>query len=978
MTQSKLWMVIALSLVFLTSAQSATYVVDVNADVNSDVEEHDVINRSIGSGLPNVVMIMADDWGWSDIAAYRRCQGLNDPIPTPNLDRMVEQGIMFTDAHSPAALCAPTRFSMMTGSNPYRNGVQWGTWGFTATSAFSNGRKHVTVGEIAKTAGYRTAFFGKMHFGGGAEDYESVMPNFPTTYGFDYTFCTHGGIQNAPYLYFENDRFVKIDPADPLNPSLPGMNSDLMDWAVGSHPGVNGTGVIQDFADTLGDVNWNSSQNGIINSKKAATFIGDHVANHPDTPFMMYYCSPQVHLPHTPPIDFEPNADGTPGTPPNVPVAGATGGSNIADIIYELDLQVGRILNSLDDPNGDGNFSDSILTNTLVMFTSDNGGLGTDRGLPDYDSTGALRGWKAQMEEGGYRVPFVAMWLGMIETNSVSDQLICGHDWVGVMYALTTNSMPADQAMDCANILPILLGEQDENVPVHDFMIHQSQNSKVYPYAIRQGDFVMFFDQAKGGGPLYNLADDLGQSTNLLEGVPLPEHVALSNELHSLYLQHDQKNDPRTTTAYVAPDVHPPLPNPAGFAVVPRAIGSSTISMTSHSGADFSEPVEYRFAEYSGHEGGSSSDWQLSPVFIDDKLLPGLTYSYSVQMRDALGYTGMVSSVLDAATGTNNALLFDDFETSIDAGDIENAPYAFGVWHHQATINWARDESANDTSVHIGDYGELQGKELRIGWGYDEVVTVCSTTTSIDTNRIYTLSGNWEMDSTPFLSLGFIAGLAEIDAVDGSIVQRLTPDSLVFGDTNAPAQGDTGTFSLTLSPADMAAAGITSGNRIGVFFHHDDDGVLYSEHDSEKGDVYLVDDVLLSTDIDGMFGQWMINYEVAGKTVDPDGDGMDNLHEFAFGGNPTNPGVIGHLPAFFPTGALAEEREILEYIYPRRRHSGLVYAVETSSNLTSNDWVNSGYTELPVAGNIDADFEAVTNEVPTTNSQVFIRLMVGE
>lgn len=929
--------------------------------------------------LPNVVMIMADDWGWSDIAAYRRHQGLDDPIPTPNLDRMVEQGMMFTDAHSPAALCAPTRFSMMTGSNPYRNGMQWGTWGFTATSAFSTGRKHVTVGEIAKTAGYRTAFFGKMHFGGGIENYEITMPNFPTSYGFDYTFCTHGGIQDSPYLYFENDRFVRIDPSDPLNPSQPGVNSNTVFWTKGNYTIPNGTGIIQtgkadnpNQHEGIGDVYWNSSQNGIINSKKAAAFINDHLDRHPDSPFMMYYCAPQVHLPHTPPVDFEPNADGTPGVPPNVPVAGATGGSSIADVIYELDLQVGHILSALDDPNGDGDISDSILTKTLVMFTSDNGGLGTDRGLPDYDSTGVLRGWKAQMEEGGHRVPFVAMWPGMIETNSVSDQLICGHDWVGIMYALTTNSMAADQAMDCANILPILLGEQDENVPVHEFMLHQSQNSKLYPYAIRQGDYVMFFDQAKGGGPLYNLADDLGQSTNLLEGGGLPEHVSLSNQLHTLYLQHDQMNDPRTTTAYMAPDVHPPLPNPAGFSLVPKAIGSSAISMKSYSGADVSRPVEYRFTENSGHEGGTSSGWQTSSSFIDDRLLPGLTYSYSVQMRDALGHVGAVSSVFHVTTDTNSAIFADDFENSSDAGDIAAAPYPSGIWHHQATEDWAWDESAADTSVHIGDYGNLAGKELRLGWGYDEVVTMVSTTVAIDTNRTYTLSGSWEMDSTPFLPLGFIAGLAEFSAADGVLVQRLTPDFHVFGNTNAPTLGDTGTFEIVLSPVDMADAGIAPGNTLGIFFHHDDDGVLYSEHGSEKGDVYLVDDILLSADIDGMFGQWLVNYGITGQMADPDGDGVGNLHEFALGGNPTNPGSTGHAPE------LGTESNVFRYVYPRRADSGLNYALEATSNLLSNDWKTGEHIELPVAGMLDADFESVTNELPVSTSQMFLRLLIEE
>ncbi len=930
---------------------------------------------SSGAGLPNVVMIMADDWGWSDIAAYRRYQGLNDPISTPNLDRMCANGMMFTDAHSPAALCAPTRFSMMTGSNPYRNTVQWGTWGFTATSAFSKNRNHITVGEIAKTAGYRTAFFGKMHFGGGVTDYETTMPNFPTTYGFDYVFSSHGGIQDPPYLYFENDRFVRIDPADPLNPSSPGFNADLKEWVSGNYTIANGTGTIQDNHAGTGDVHWNSSQNGIINSKKAAAFIGDHLANYPDQPFMMYYCAPQVHVPHTPPIDFNPNADGTPHATNDadyVPVKGVTGGTAIADMIHELDLQVGRIINTLEDPNGDGNIADSILTNTLVMFTSDNGGLGTDRGLPDYDSTGALRGFKAMMEEGGHRVPFVAMWPGVIATNSVSDQLICGHDWVGVMYALTTNSMAADQAMDCVNILPILVGEQDENIPVHEFMIHQSQNSKVYPYAIRKGDYVMFFDQSKGGGPLYNLANDLGQNTNLLASTPLAEHITLSNELHSLYLQHDQANDPRTTPAYVAPDVHPPLPNPAAFNVQPTAIGSSSITMSSETGADFSAPVEYRFTETSGHEGGSSSGWQFSPTFVDGSLLPGLTYSYTVQMRDALGHIGTASAVFDATTGTNNAILFDDFETSVDSGDVTDPPYPVGVWHHQGTNEWERDSQPADTSVHIGDYNGVAGNEMRIGWGYDEVVTLYSTTTPIDTNRTYTFSGDWEVGNTLDVPRGFIAGLAEFSASDGALVQRLTPDALVFGNTNAPTIGETGVFSISLSPVELVAAGVAAGNRIGVFFHHDDGGVLYDDSHPLKNDVYYIDNVVLAMDIDGMFGQWQINYGVSGASNDPDLDGLDNLAEFGVGGNPTNPLSVGHTPT------IVNLSNVFRYVYPRRLNSGLSYWLETSDNLLSNDWKTSGYMELPMVGNLDPDFEAVTNEVATTNNQAFIRLKISE
>jgi arylsulfatase A-like enzyme len=930
--------------------------------------------------LPNIVMIMADDLGWSDIAAYRRDQGLSDPIPTPNLDRLCAEGMRFRDAHSPAALCAPTRFSMMTGSNPYRNGQQWGTWGFTAASAFSNGRKHVTVGEIARTAGYRTAFFGKMHFGGGTPDYEITMPNFPTTYGFDYTFCTHGGIQAAPYLYFENDRFVKIDPADPLNPSAPGMNSDLVTWSGGDYTIANGTGTIQGSAEGTGDANWNSSQNAIINSLKAAAFITNHVANHPGQPFMMYYCPPQVHVPHTPPTDFEPNADGTPGTPPNEPVQGVTGGTDVADMTYELDLQVGRILGSLEDPDGDGNTSDSILTNTLVMFTSDNGGLGTDRGLPGFsgdteNSTGPLRGTKGSHYEGGHRVTFVAMWPSRIATNSVSDQIIGGHDWVGVLYALTTNSMAADQAMDCVNILPILLGEQPESEPLREFLILQSKTGESWnkPYIMRQGDYVLLMDQSRVPVEFYNLANDLHQDTNLINEPSEQQRIA---DMETLFKQHDQKNEPRSTAAYIAPDVYPPLPNPAEFASSPTALGSGAATMSAKTGTDFSGPVEYYFEELSGHEGGSDSGWQLSPTYLDDKLLPGLTYSYTVRMRDALGQTGSVSATFDATPGisSNNVIFMDDFESSMETGDDPAAPYPVGVWHHQGSESWSVDSQSGDTSVNIADLGSDVGLEMRIGYGYDEVVTLYSTAAAIDTNRTYTFSGRWEIDNTLDVPLGFIAGFAEFSAVDGSLVQRLTPDTMVFGNTNAPTIGETGTFNVTLAPAALATAGITSGNRIGVFFHHDDDGTLYSDGSALRNDVYLVDDVALTSDAvaESQFDQWQINYGVFGALLDPDVDKLKNLGEFAFGGDPTDGADLGYRPS------VSRGADHLLCVYPRRKNSGVTYWLETSTNLASPTWVAGDYTELPTPGVLNADFEAVTNELPMTDNQLYIRVGVTE
>jgi len=620
---------------------------------------------------PNVVMIHADDLGWSDIAAYRVQQGLetegNTPIPTPNIDRLVKQGMMFTDAHTAAALCAPSRFCMMTGSNPYRNGRPGGTWEMGGTSAFRANRVHDTVGDVMHAAGYRTAIFGKMHFGGGSMDKNVIatqkMKDFPTSYGFDYTFLCYNGVQAPPYLYFENDRFVKIDPVSKTTTLGNGTINDLKTWPKGQRiEEPNGANQIQKGG--IGDVNWNSSQTGIILDKKVVAFIRDAITNHSDQPFLVYYNSQAIHQPHTAPIDFRPNADGTPGNPPNEPVFKTirpSGDGSTAERIYELDLQVGDILNALEDPNGDGDKSDSVLANTLVLFSSDNGGLSTDAetaagdghsewGIPNYDSTGVLRSHKGTIWEGGHRVPFIAMWgdgttsgtNDVIAPGTVRNQLICTHDWVATMYALTGQNIPDNQAMDAVNLLPVFLGERDDSNPVRDFLILQGGGK----HAIRKGDYILILNGSKHPEALYNLATDLSQTNNLFSD---PAQATRINEMEALYKQYDNTNDPRSTPAYIAPDLGPPNPNPAHFLTPPTAKSSTQITMTSVKGSDTSG-VEYLFTETTGNAGGSSSGWQTNSTYIDTDLLPGTLYAYTVTMRDGEGHVGTPSTIKSAQT----------------------------------------------------------------------------------------------------------------------------------------------------------------------------------------------------------------------------------------------------------------------------------------------------------------------------------------
>ncbi|TBW30031.1 sulfatase-like hydrolase/transferase [Gramella sp. KN1008] len=511
--------------------------------------------------LPNVVFILADDVGYADLGID------GGTVPTPNIDSLAMQGMRFTDAHSPAALCAPSRFSLLTGSYPYRNGRPGGSWDVNNSSGFSfNGDRtkagrHITVGEIMQNAGYKTAFFGKMHLGGNVYneegevirrknnlntmDYSRGVDDALSNHGFDYWLGLLSGIQHEPYAYFENGKYRPVDLSSPAtNESTRLLKNGF--YRVSD----NGLSEIVEAGNVpaRGDVNYDSSQAGIILTNGAVEFIDHHVKEHEDQgkdqPFLLYFASQAIHVPHTPPFDF----DGDPETI-DEQVYGKTGAVT-SDMLYELDLQVGKIIEKLRE--------EGLLENTLIIFTSDNGALWprvTHYGDPSHDNNGPLRDYKASIYEGGHRVPFIAKWgdgteVGsVIKPGSVSDQLIVGHDWVATMYELTRQNMQEDQAKDSASLLPILTGTQPENAPLHEFVLYQA--GFALDGAIREGDLVLMVNRKNQATELYDLSTDLGQQNNLIDKEEYQETV---NRLKAKFLKYNDHNaetiEPRTTRAY--------------------------------------------------------------------------------------------------------------------------------------------------------------------------------------------------------------------------------------------------------------------------------------------------------------------------------------------------------------------------------------------------------------------------------------------
>ena len=512
--------------------------------------------------LPNVVFFLADDVGYADVGIY------GGFVPTPHIDRLAREGMRFTDAHSPAPLCAPSRFSYMTGSNPYRNGRPGGSWDIDFSSGFSTGAKHLTegrhltVGDIMQRAGYRTAFLGKGHLGGDAYDtngklireegaintmdFSRGIHDSLNAHGFDYSLLLPSGIQHEPYAFFENGRYLPIDPKSPAD------NRSTVLRTNGTYD-VSGNGVSEIVeAEKIAarcDAAYESSQVGRILTTKALEFIDDHLAMNKrsgrNQPFLLYFSSQAIHVPHTPPIDF----DGDPDVL-DAPVGGVTGAPT-SDMVYELDMQLGTIIAKLRD--------EDLLENTIIIFTSDNGALWPDvvkYGDPRHDNNGPFRDYKASVYEGGHRVPFIVRWGdgtpkgSKIAPNTVSDQLIIGHDWVATMYELTGQDIPEDQAMDAASLMPILTGKQKG--PLHEFVIYQA--GYAYDGAIRDGDLVLLVDKENKATELYDLATDIAQEHNLIEE---PKYRDLVPRLRAKFLKYNDHDDetfdePRTTKRFVS------------------------------------------------------------------------------------------------------------------------------------------------------------------------------------------------------------------------------------------------------------------------------------------------------------------------------------------------------------------------------------------------------------------------------------------
>lgn len=484
---------------------------------------------ALGAERPNIVVILADDIGYGDIS----CQGAKH-AKTPNIDRLAAEGRRFTDAHSPASTCTPTRRALLTGVYSWRQKPGSAIAPGDAPLSIPPGTP--TLPSILKSAGYATANIGKWHLGLGGEggpDWNGDIKPGPLEIGFDYGFFMPATGDRVPCVYVENHRIVGLDPTDPIQVSYgkkigdepTGADRPEMLKLKHTHGHdmtiVNGVGRIGYMTGGKA-ARWKDEDMADAFAAKAIDFI----ERSKDQPFFVYLATHGIHVPRVPHPRF---AKSSP--------AGIRG-----DAIQELDDTVGKVLAALDRLK--------LTEKTLVIFTSDNGGVMDDGyedvGSFDYNPNAPLRGTKGSLWEGGHRIPFLARWPGKIPAGTTCGDLIALLDLPATAAALTGQTIPAGGCRDSISFLPALLGEKNP-APRQTFVPHVGGTNG--PFGLRDGDwkYVGTGSTGYGGGKktvnaggkgddkaktkakagkqatspqLFNLADDLSEERDLSQSNP--------------------------------------------------------------------------------------------------------------------------------------------------------------------------------------------------------------------------------------------------------------------------------------------------------------------------------------------------------------------------------------------------------------------------------------------------------------------------
>jgi arylsulfatase A-like enzyme len=468
---------------------------------------------------PNIVVIYADDLGFGDVA----CNG--GEIDTPYIDRLAAEGLRFTDAHSSAATCTPSRFALLTGQYAFR---QQGTGIKPGDANLIISPETTTLPKLLQAVDYETGVVGKWHLGlgQGPVDWNGDLKSGLKEIGFDYHFLIPATGDRVPCVYVENDRVVGASADDPIAVSYGkridkspsgAERPDLLKqrWSHGHDQSiVNGISRIGWM--TGGEqARWIDEDMADVITKKAVEFI-DGCAEQ-KSPFFLFFSTHDIHVPRVPHSRF----------------AGKSGRGPRGDAVLQLDWCVGELMAALK--------KHGLTDDTLVIFTSDNGPVLDDgyvdqvnKLLGDHDPNGPYRAGKYSLYEGGTRVPFVVRWPARVKAGQTSSALFGQVDFPASLAKLAGSTLEAGDCQDSRDELDALLGDDAVGRPhlVHEAGAHALRAGPwKYVPAGKTRDSLNPGKPARVAKPgqLFNLADDPGETIDL--AAKEPERFAKMVEL---------------------------------------------------------------------------------------------------------------------------------------------------------------------------------------------------------------------------------------------------------------------------------------------------------------------------------------------------------------------------------------------------------------------------------------------------------------
>lgn len=428
---------------------------------------------SVFADKPSIVYVICDDLGYGDVHCLAP---ETSRIPTPHADRLASEGMVFTDAHSGSSVCSPTRYGIMTGRYSWRTRLQQGVVTGFAPSLIAEDR--TTVASFLKQQGYATAAIGKWHL-----DFQYLDPK-----------------TGKPFSQKDH----KIPPIGAKIPDGP-VNRGF-DYYHGFHHARNMKAVIEDDRVIEHDEEVNMLPRL---TRKAVEYIASR-AQLKDKPFFLYLPLGSPHTPIVPAAEWK----------------GKSGLGDYGDFVMQTDNVIGEVSAAL--------AKHGLADNTLVIFTSDNG-CSKAAGIASLAKQGHMvsahmRGSKADIWDGGHRIPFIVRWPGKVQPGSTSDQLICLTDLFATTSEILSANVPQQTCEDSVSFLPALSGQKI--VSSRAGVIHHSISGH---FAYRYENWKLILARGSGGwsspkenevaagalkAQLYDMQADPGETENLYDSKP--------------------------------------------------------------------------------------------------------------------------------------------------------------------------------------------------------------------------------------------------------------------------------------------------------------------------------------------------------------------------------------------------------------------------------------------------------------------------